>query len=726
MRGVLRQARHQSFELIYPRWPDLHNAIFFDARQRVVRAISLLRRRSWEWMPEIFAEIDATTATSEPLVSVIVPCFNHVQFLNRRLESIASQTYRNIEIILLDDASNDGSGDTLRKFDETNQVATQIYINEINTGKPFLQWSRGIEHARGDLIWIAESDDYCAPDFLEKLVPLFRNRGIIIAAGRSEFVSDDGDRIVWSLEDYLPEFGQNFWHKPFTETTHQLVQRCWGARNLIPNASGCIFRRPETHGIHRCEWWQSLRVCGDWLFYLDLARGGMVGYQPEAKNYYRQHASNSSVSQHRQKLYLEEHRYVFEWVSQHFSLGVGALALMKDELKKRRDMIGGKEAGTKDLELLQRAKSASQRKPNILIVTYALVAGGGEIFPLRLANGLRDEDYNITVLNCNQKETQKEILAIVNRNIPVLTLERLQDFGQIIRHFSIDVVHTHHAWVDTTVSELLRDFPQVKHVITSHGMYDYMDDPELRRIGRILKTTVKRATYVSVKNGAPLERLGLHPSQMDHIANATVVEQNIPFDRKSLGIGPTSFVACLVSRAIREKGWEEAILAACILRDKYHSEIDLLLVGDGPMKHALVDRYKHLPFIHFLGFRSDTYSLFAGSDVGILPSYFMGESQPLTLIECLLAGTPYIASALGDIPVMLDSELGIAGSIIPIIDGYCEPEEIALCIRKFINDSSVDGSYRQRAQLAAKKFSWDTMISDYGRVYQEVLAEKVD
>jgi glycosyltransferase involved in cell wall biosynthesis len=103
----------------------------------------------------------------------------------------------------------------------------------------------------------------------------------------------------------------------------------------------------------------------------------------------------------------------------------------------------------------------------------------------------------------------------------------------------------------------------------------------------------------------------------------------------------------------------------------------------------------------------------------------MGESQPLTLIECLLSGTPYIASALGDIPAMLDSELGIAGSIIPIRDNYCDPEEIALSIISFINNSSLDGGYRRRAQLAAQKFSWDNMISDYGRVYQEVLAEEV-
>jgi glycosyltransferase involved in cell wall biosynthesis len=180
-------------------------------------------------------------------------------------------------------------------------------------------------------------------------------------------------------------------------------------------------------------------------------------------------------------------------------------------------------------------------------------------------------------------------------------------------------------------------------------------------------------------------------------------------------------VICLVSRAIREKGWREAIDAVCLLRDRYSYEINLLLVGDGPVKDELIGRYKDLPFIHFLGFRPDTCNLFAGSDLGILPSYFMGESQPLTLIESLLAGTPYVASNLGDIPKMLSCDEGLAGHLIPIRDSYCNPIDIAESIRSVLDGPQTLEFYRACAKSAAKKFSWDSMLLTYEQVYKQVL-----
>ena len=722
-RLVFRHARRKSFEWVYPRWPSLHNALFFEARRKAIRILSLIRRRSWLWMPEVFSREESTATTWQPLVSVIVPCFNHANYLKERLESIAGQTYKNIEIILLDDASSDGSDQILRLFHEKHADISQLIINQENGGKPFAQWSKGLDLAKGELIWIAESDDFCTPDFLAELVPLFRNRGVMLAMGRTHFVSEDGQTIVWSLEEYLPEFGQKFWKQPFIETTHQLIQHSWAARNLVPNASGCVFRKPARLGIRDEAWWCELRVCGDWLFYLDLVRGGLVAYQPTAKNFYRQHSSNSSVSQHKQKIYFHEHNRVAQWIRCHFTLERSALEAMNYALKKRWQMCSSSSMPDEHNQE-STADTQSKQVANLLIVTYALVAGGGEIFPIRLANGLREKGHNVTILNCNQRPTQLEVLRMINSNIPVLTLNRLQDLGQIIRHFSINLIHTHHAWVDTTISELLADFPSVKHVITSHGMYDYMDDNELKRIGRILRESVGHATYVSVSNKQALRKLGFEEREMTHISNAMETKAvDEPFDRENIGIAPNSFVICLVSRAIKEKGWEEAIQAVTLLRQQHNIMVDLLLVGDGPIRLPLEERFGHLEYIHFLGFRSDTCSLFAGSDVGLLPSYFMGESQPLTLIECLQSGSPYIASSLGDIPAMLESEHGLAGSLIPIKNKHCSPNDITASIKHVIDNWDISHQYKEQVKQAAKKFSWNVMVERYSLVYGNVMTQ---
>ena len=109
-----------------------------------------------------------------------------------------------------------------------------------------------------------------------------------------------------------------------------------------------------------------------------------------------------------------------------------------------------------------------------------------------------------------------------------------------------------------------------------------------------------------------------------------------------------------MSRAIPEKGWREAIEAVTRARELSRRDIHLVLVGDGPVLTAL--RREGTPaFVHPVGFQPDTRAYYAMGDMGLLPSRFAGESFPLVLIECLQAGRPMMATALGEIPRMLDA-----------------------------------------------------------------------
>ncbi|MBC5786405.1 glycoside hydrolase family 99-like domain-containing protein, partial [Ramlibacter sp. USB13] len=95
-----------------------------------------------------------------PKVSVIVPNYNHAPYLRRRLDSIYGQTYRNIEVILMDDCSCDGSRALMQEYAQANADITRTLFNEVNSGGVFRQWAKGIAAATGELVWIAESDDY--------------------------------------------------------------------------------------------------------------------------------------------------------------------------------------------------------------------------------------------------------------------------------------------------------------------------------------------------------------------------------------------------------------------------------------------------------------------------------------------------------------------------------------------------------------------------------------
>lgn len=106
-----------------------------------------------------------------PKVSVIIPNYNHAQFLEKRIETVITQTYNDFDVIILDDCSTDDSRKIIDKFVSHSKISQFVY-NNVNTGNPFAQWAKGIELASGKYVWIAESDDWSEPTFLEEMMKL--------------------------------------------------------------------------------------------------------------------------------------------------------------------------------------------------------------------------------------------------------------------------------------------------------------------------------------------------------------------------------------------------------------------------------------------------------------------------------------------------------------------------------------------------------------------------
>ena len=87
--------------------------------------------------------------SNNPLVSVIVPNYNYERFLDKRMQTILEQTYRNIEVLLLDDASTDESVSVMRKWAGQDARVVDVIVNSDNSGSPFKQWQKGLERAFG-------------------------------------------------------------------------------------------------------------------------------------------------------------------------------------------------------------------------------------------------------------------------------------------------------------------------------------------------------------------------------------------------------------------------------------------------------------------------------------------------------------------------------------------------------------------------------------------------
>lgn len=127
------------------------------------------------------------------LVSVIVPVYNIKEYLPRCVQSICAQTYRELEILLVDDGSTDGTGalcDELAKTDERIRV-----FHKENGGSSSAR-NLGIEKAQGEYLGFVDSDDYIEPDMYEKLLKvLIEHEGLIAQIGRDE-VDENGTRLA--------------------------------------------------------------------------------------------------------------------------------------------------------------------------------------------------------------------------------------------------------------------------------------------------------------------------------------------------------------------------------------------------------------------------------------------------------------------------------------------------------------------------------------------------
>jgi len=249
--------------------------------------------------------------TLSPKVSVIVPNYNYARFLHRRLDCIYNQTYKNIEVIILDDHSSDESLAVINEYKEKYPNITHVIINEKQSGGVFRQWKKGIEAATGSICWIAEADDWCTNRFLETLVPCFLEPDVRIAYGYYLFARDEANINEKEYECYLNSLSLTKWKSPYINDADNEIREALGKKNTLVNASGMIFRTPKNASILNDESWLTMKICGDWEFYLNILKGGKIAYIPEKLSYFRVgDSSSASSSVYDSKIYYKEHEKI--------------------------------------------------------------------------------------------------------------------------------------------------------------------------------------------------------------------------------------------------------------------------------------------------------------------------------------------------------------------------------------------------------------------------------
>lgn len=123
-------------------------------------------------------------------ISVIVPVYNTVEYLPRCVNSIRRQTYRNLEIILVDDGSTDTSGAMAEKF-AMEDKRVRVFHKE-NGGSSSAR-NLGIEKARGDYIGFVDSDDYIEPEMYERLLTVALSENLPMVQCSRDEIDEQGN-----------------------------------------------------------------------------------------------------------------------------------------------------------------------------------------------------------------------------------------------------------------------------------------------------------------------------------------------------------------------------------------------------------------------------------------------------------------------------------------------------------------------------------------------------
>lgn len=239
---------------------------------------------------------------NQPLVSVIIPNYNHARYLGERLESVLNQTYRHFEVIVLDDCSTDNSRDVIATYRD-NPRLSQIVCNEKNSGRVFVQWEKGIRLAKGELVWIAESDDKCEPRFLETLVACFQQHPeLSLAFSKSLLFNDEGR--TWTMDTEGLTAG--------LYDSHSFVSRFMSRGCPMLNASSCLFSKEIAEKID-CRYTQ-FRNSGDRMFWTLIAEQGAVAVVDERLNWYRKHETNVTKSGFQQGVNQRETKLILDYI----------------------------------------------------------------------------------------------------------------------------------------------------------------------------------------------------------------------------------------------------------------------------------------------------------------------------------------------------------------------------------------------------------------------------
>ena len=224
------------------------------------------------------------TVTNQPLISVIIPAYNHERFIGAAVDSVLHQTVADLELIVIDDGSTDNTGAIVKAYPDPRLTyyfqENQDAYNTIN---------RGFSLVKGRYVAILNSDDVYTLDRFERLLDYCREHGAECVLSDVVPISDTGE----TFDD--PDFGWNIWHRKNRDYYFACgdIYRAFLKGNFMVTTSNLFM---TAHAMRTVGNFCSLRYLHDYdfIFRMMLAFPGGVHYLDKEKLlYYRIHSGNT-------------------------------------------------------------------------------------------------------------------------------------------------------------------------------------------------------------------------------------------------------------------------------------------------------------------------------------------------------------------------------------------------------------------------------------------------
>lgn len=211
-----------------------------------------------------------------PLVSIVVPCYNGEKFIEKTINSIFNQSYKNYEIIVVDDGSIDDSIQLIRN-QKTKRIKT---INQKNSGVSIAR-NNGFKQANGEFIVFFDADDLMSIDFLEKRIQLFNNQSNIdFVCGFINFFEKEDTFLKKGIRGVFANIEEEvlFYHP-----------------NVATCPSNYMFKKKSLEK-HNLIFNPLLSSSADRYFLLEIAKNNLKGkiVSSGGELYYRVHANSMS------------------------------------------------------------------------------------------------------------------------------------------------------------------------------------------------------------------------------------------------------------------------------------------------------------------------------------------------------------------------------------------------------------------------------------------------